>query len=146
MSRNRCACCGKPYGRRMTTTERFVVRIGEPLPRPKSNQPIIATRVWPPMPEDGGPAFPEDATSYTPIPDPAEDCSIYRAPQSHPPERRGRAVEYTMWDGESYYSGNGPFCTLRCALQFARDSWAAGYRRAALSEDAEHDALHSPRH
>ena len=34
----------------------------------------------------------------------------------------------TTWDGESYYTGYQPFCTLRCALQFGREAYRSGWR------------------
>lgn len=43
-------------------------------------------------------------------------------------EPRARLVR-TTWDGESYIVPYEPFCTLRCALSFARGAHRAGHRR-----------------
>ena len=29
-----------------------------------------------------------------------------------------------VWDGESWWTSYEPFCTLRCALAYARKAWA----------------------
>jgi hypothetical protein len=44
-------------------------------------------------------------------------------------ERRLESV--IVWDGESYAYVHWPFCTQRCAGEFAADAWKAGYRRSA---------------
>jgi hypothetical protein len=33
-----------------------------------------------------------------------------------------------VWDGQSWSGGYAPFCTLRCALDFARKAYRAGWR------------------
>lgn len=33
-------------------------------------------------------------------------------------------VRYDLWDGESYNAPCSPFCTLRCALKYARRAYA----------------------
>jgi len=32
-----------------------------------------------------------------------------------------------VWDGKSWLGGYSPFCTLRCALSYARKAYARGY-------------------
>ena len=35
-----------------------------------------------------------------------------------------RLYDVDVWDGKSWMGGYEPFCTLRCALQYARKAWA----------------------
>jgi hypothetical protein len=35
------------------------------------------------------------------------------------------AIKYGVWDGESWLSSYAPFCTLRCALDYARKAYCA---------------------
>jgi len=44
------------------------------------------------------------------------------------PEQSYMVTTRWIWDGESWWGGYKPFCTLRCALEFARKAFAAGYR------------------
>jgi hypothetical protein len=32
-------------------------------------------------------------------------------------------MDRSIWDGESYWHGYSPFCTLRCALDYARKAY-----------------------
>lgn len=36
--------------------------------------------------------------------------------------------EWTLWDGESYWGGNPPFCTNACAVELACAALRAGFR------------------
>ena len=37
---------------------------------------------------------------------------------------------WELWDGRSWHGGERPFCTLRCATDFARKAYEAGFRAA----------------
>jgi hypothetical protein len=46
--------------------------------------------------------------------------------QNHPDLNGGEARgAYHVWDGVSWFGGYPPFCTLRCALDYARKSYKA---------------------
>jgi hypothetical protein len=40
-----------------------------------------------------------------------------------------------IWNGETWWGGHKPFCTLRCALDFARKAFRAGYRPQQLEKN-----------
>lgn len=42
-----------------------------------------------------------------------------------------RRVLWTVWDGETFVTPYNPFCTLRCALSFARAAYETGTRLIA---------------
>jgi hypothetical protein len=43
--------------------------------------------------------------------------------------RERRLDSVIVWDGEHYVAKHWPFCTTRCAGEFASDAFQAGYRR-----------------
>ena len=45
------------------------------------------------------------------------------------PDQHSKIV--TVWDGESWIGGYDPFCTLTCALDYARRAYAYKQRRSA---------------
>ena len=117
-----CACCGKPYGNRDVRIEKIVVGIDEPIPPATSNLPMIKEEMTPSLGNeaggalvalDHGPEFYEGGRGW--------GFGKYIG-------RKGRRIIRTFWDGESYRSGYDPFCTLRCAHDFAQASYRAGYR------------------
>jgi len=40
----------------------------------------------------------------------------------------GRVISRDLWDGETWEASHRPFCTARCALDFARKAHAQGIR------------------
>jgi hypothetical protein len=118
-----CAYCGKKYGGRSLVIKTVVVEIGQPVPPHASNLPCIKTEYIPALPENGGPSTPDEAKSYVPMD--TDGGSIRMMSYNG---RKGRRITRHYWDGESYHSGYDPFCTLRCALGFAKASHKAGFR------------------
>jgi hypothetical protein len=47
----------------------------------------------------------------------------------------GQVDSVDTWDGVSYQHKYDPFCTLRCALQFARAAHMAGYYDPSISKE-----------
>ena len=94
-----CACCGKPYGERSYHYSSQRYAIGTPIPPYQGNHIVIEEHISP-------------------------------GPGMGPGNVAGASVSRTTWDGESYRakSGTDPFCTQRCALDFARGAHVAGYR------------------
>lgn len=128
MKRPICACCGKAYGHRIVKRQRQVVEIGQPIPRYTGNAILISETRWP-EPPVGRPDTPENATAYVPM-DKIAGARI----SPHYTGRKGREITWVTWDGESIGGGYDPFCTLRCALIFARAAHRAGYRAAASGD------------
>lgn len=97
-----CACCGQLYGKRDTERVRVNWRPskGEEMPPYRGNLKVVSiTRKPPRAPDDISNIYDDDA-----------QWAMYR-----------------VWDGTYWASGYDPFCTLRCALSFARKAHAAGY-------------------
>jgi hypothetical protein len=44
--------------------------------------------------------------------------------RKRPDESLARDID--VWDGRTWFGGYDPFCTLRCALEYARVAWARG--------------------
>lgn len=104
MSRPICVHCGDPYGRRSTHTETIKHRDGEPEPRYTGNGNVIKARSW----KTGQSRGSRGGAEFGP----------------------GEVVVVRdIWDGESWVGGYDPFCTLRCALSYARKA----YRRHGRS-------------
>ena len=126
----RCAFCGKLYGHRRVTEERIVVEIGQPIPGPKSNHLMVKEDMQPPLPKPGEPDEYRRG-GYVPM-DADPGSRLY---SGHYSGRKGRSVVRTFWDG-TYGTPYDPFCTLRCAQDFARAAYRAGYRITKKPVDA----------
>jgi hypothetical protein len=91
--RSKCVHCNKPYGSRITTS---------------------AQHKWP-VEEDEPPIQV----------DPGRIISG-RSRTRYPSYQGGRVHWvrwYRTWDGQSFYEPFRPFCTMRCALHYARRAW-----------------------
>jgi len=113
-----CVHCGQPYGRRATTDE--VVRWDTPTKEVEqfytdrlTGQTIITGKM---VVLDGEPNPPPRYTGNGIV---VKNGHAYLSGDNH------RMVMYrTIWDGESWVGGYEPFCTLRCALDYARKAYA----------------------
>ena len=93
-----CAHCGKPYGQRYAPSETVIYKSGEPYPEYKGNGIVIRVRIWNTGKSSGaigGRPFESDSTV------------AYR----------------DIWDGETYMGGCKPFCTNKCAIDYARKAF-----------------------
>jgi hypothetical protein len=92
-TRPRCVHCNEPYGSRITKN---------------------AKHEWPA--EEDEPPIPVDPW-----------CIISnRDRETYPSYRDGKHYRvrwYNTWDGLSFYEPFRPFCTMRCALHYARRAW-----------------------
>ncbi len=94
-----CIHCGKRYGSRNTKDEFVVYPVGTEMPRYQGNLQVVKTD-----------PFWHRGSGYA-------SGTIMGKPYGIN-DNIGR---YTLWDGESYYhSSAAPFCTLTCALDYAR--------------------------
>lgn len=109
----RCVCCSKPM-RRITTD------LYAPQPRPDSCAPIAGWRY------QGN--LRVVSRRYVMV-DPILNNFVI---SDDDPERTARAerrlYKVSLWDGKTYQASNGYFCTDRCAGQFAKAAYVAGYR------------------
>lgn len=130
MARPVCVHCGLPYGQRWTETSRETVEIGCPIPPYRGNGQVVREVIDPPLPPPGQP---DNPASYVPMdPDAYEQEQVGRTymRSGRYIGRKGRQVRREVWDGESYYGGQKPFCTHRCAHAFAVAAYNAGFRPA----------------
>jgi hypothetical protein len=125
MTRPICAHCGKPYGRRSTHNEDVRWPEGEPMPRYTGNGVVWKTS----EPHQLGlkAEFLADQAK--------RNASWGGLPRKEEPDPRFYTDEPTMhayrevWDGETWDGGYDPFCTLRCALAYARKAYSRERRR-----------------
>jgi hypothetical protein len=104
-----CVHCGAEYGRRDIKTEVVIWRDGE-MPPYRGNSVVIRTYT-----HHGKEAKPQ---AY----DGVAMCAPYKA---------GDRIAYRdLWDGETWTGGSAsPFCTLRCAHDYAVRAWRTGRAR-----------------
>ena len=94
-----CVHCGAVYGRRATKSENVVWPADKPMPEYRGNGIVVKTRMW----RSGGSSGRIEGVPFGP----------------------GDSVAYLdVWDGETWWGGYDPFCTLRCALDYARRAYA----------------------
>lgn len=114
-----CVHCGKPYGQRHTSTETVQWVDGERPPRYSGNGIVVkevgdgyvtATR-----------ALLE--THAMRLANPTRRAQAL-ADAAKVPAEKMRHDHRIIWDGVSWRGGYVPFCTLRCALDYARKAYA----------------------
>ena len=99
MSRPVCIHCGKFYGKRTTRSETVKWNDGEPKPEYRGNGIVVRERTW----QTGGFTGNWHGTEFGP-----HQTIAFRE----------------IWDGESWRGSSAdPFCTLRCALDYARETY-----------------------
>jgi hypothetical protein len=92
-----CVHCRKAYGLRVVTEEKVKRKIGEDKPEYQGNGFLVREVEW----QTG--ALVDPKGHYTP----ASEIVTYRK----------------IWDGVTYSGGYHPFCTLHCALAYARKAY-----------------------
>jgi hypothetical protein len=100
-----CVRCGKPYGRRRTTTESVKWLDGESKPKYHGNGIVLKERYHT---KTGTRALLERFHHKVPNDYVDNQHIAYRE----------------IWDGESWWGDYEPFCTLRCAFDYARKAYA----------------------
>jgi len=115
MPRLKCAYCGKNYGRRNITSE--TVRWSSPTKQVTTTSGGSVTVL-------DGPATPAPAYRGNGI--------VVKEHNAYLSADNGRMVmTRDIWDGETWIGGYAPFCTLRCALAYARAAYAAARKPLA---------------
>lgn len=135
MTKPICACCGKPYGARNTKSEQIFCPdddTGKPPVAPpyRGNGKVSRESYWPD--DDGwyaGHRSHEKVRETPPEPPTGnrfdQVAHMRRVMADHRP---GRSLTRTVWIPGDYRMPYEPFCTLICALAFARGSYRNGYR------------------
>jgi hypothetical protein len=121
-----CVHCGAQYGRRDTKTEEVRWPANEPMPAYRGNGVVV---------KSGEPRLLQLKSDVLAERERRRQGGGHWANATREPELDPRFYtdEPTMhvyrevWDGESWWGGYEPFCTLRCALDYARKA----HRRAA---------------
>jgi len=106
MARNVCVKCGKPYGHRAVT----VVKV-------TWDTPLFEVR------DHRGNVYQAAAEPPAKPPPYRGNGRVVRERFSYLSADTNKMVmEREVWDGESWIGGYEPFCTLRCALAYAREA------------------------
>lgn len=100
-----CGHCGAAYGWRHTATQTVTWPAGEAKPPYQGNGVVTRERMWHTAPH-------------------SSSGTVLGKSFGHDDNVMARDV----WDGETWWGGYEPFCTLRCALNYARKAYRAGYR------------------
>jgi hypothetical protein len=106
-----CVHCGNKYGSRKTTDERIEWDEGTQPPRYTGNLLHLRDR-WP-------------HSIVVKDPGPRDGVAT-----------RKMTATRELWDGISYYVPYYPFCTLRCALGYARKAYQKEYEHVAPKHKA----------
>jgi hypothetical protein len=114
-----CVHCGKPYGYREVTVENVRWPLGTECPAYKGNGIVLSE----------GPQYKtatRDAMRGLTMMSVNPDIRARQEVQlAELPERSEMVTSRRVWDGQTWRGGYTPFCTLRCALSYAR----AAYKR-----------------
>jgi hypothetical protein len=110
-----CVHCGASYGKRDLHTEEVRWPQGQPMPRYTGNGIVVKTGSASRLPLKAEfIAEQEKRAAFRPRE--APDPRFYTdEPTLH--------LYREVWDGESYWGGYKPFCTLHCALDYARRAY-----------------------
>ena len=126
MKRPTCVHCGKPYGKRHTKMQTLRWPVGQERPAYRGNGVVV--KEWDGY-QTNDKALMQSIADRTPNP-------TIRAVEQRKADATPDQVEFVaqreIWDGESWFGGYDPFCTLRCALNYARHAYA---QREALTRN-----------
>lgn len=100
-----CVHCGKVYGQRRTTTAVVVWHKDDERPRYRGNGIVLKDR------------------------GPHGEVSILQNALGRAKNSFDRYAFLDVWDGQSWWGGYEPFCTLRCALDYARRAYRRDRRK-----------------
>jgi hypothetical protein len=116
-----CVHCGAKYGQRHTVSQEVRWPANQPMPDYCGNGVVVKT---------GAVSKLRLKADY--LAEEAKRSMNHFARGRTPPDPRFYTDEPTLhayrevWDGVSWHGGYHPFCTLRCALEYARNAWRSG--------------------
>jgi len=126
--RPRCTVCARSYGARNTQLAAFYLAPDAPIPLYVGNRLLLCETIEVAKTYVGpGSARSGDRTTH---PTSAE----YRKPENW---EMVKTVSRETWDGEAYIGGYDPFCTLQCALAYARAAHKDGHRYKYQPKETE---------
>jgi len=117
--RPKCVCCGKPYGSRATKQQRVTWPLGEPMPAYRGNGIVVRTV------QHGKTVNRATVRAITMLSGNPEIRARQEAEIASAPEESVQIGYRDVWDGLTWHTPYRPFCTLRCALVYARASYEA---------------------
>lgn len=120
MARPICVHCGKAYGQR--TTREAIVRwpVEDKEPPPYRGNGIVLREHF-----HGKTPGQDMLRKILPTNSGHENHRKWNEQQiARAPEKSENVTIRTLWDGQSWHGGYDPFCTLRCALDYARTAYA----------------------
>ena len=117
MARPICAHCGNAYGHRATTSETVKWPLDQERPPYRGNGIVLKESV------PYKTANRETARGVTALSVNPKIRAMQEADLAKIPAESFYVATRTVWDGESYIGGYAPFCTLRCALDYARRAY-----------------------
>jgi hypothetical protein len=117
MPRPICVHCGNVYGQRDATAHQIRWPLNEERPPYQGNGVVI---------KDGHAYQTVSRNTYSRLmmksPNP-EILARQEAELAAMPEQSEMVATRWIWDGQSWSGGYPPFCTLRCALAYARKAY-----------------------
>jgi hypothetical protein len=118
-----CVHCGTPYGKRETTSQEVRWPLDTARPPYQGNGVVI---------EEGFEHKTPSRATYRGA-EMMSNIPILRAKQEAKlaalPKHSEMTATRWVWDGESWTGGHNPFCTLRCALDYARKAYNREQRK-----------------
>lgn len=110
-----CVHCGQAYGKRDLKTETVRWAFGDEPPAYRGNGVVVREKMR------------REAQPDLVTPESSREQGHWQAARAarEPIDQRGLLYR-EVWDGESWWGGYNPFCTLRCALSYARKAYAKG--------------------
>jgi hypothetical protein len=113
-----CVHCGARYGRRSITSETVKWPLGGSPPPYRGNGVVVKETVWREPLAPRARFETRRPTGYG-----GDHVNVIEAS-----EGQDGVMHRDVWDGESWWGGYEPFCTLRCALDYARKAWRRATR------------------
>lgn len=113
-----CVHCRKPYGRRDVESVTVKWPLGKPMPPYQGNGTIVKIgRAY--VTSNRG-----TVSGAVTLSSNASVRGFQEADLAKLPEHSENVTTLWVWDGKTYLGGYDPFCTLRCALSYARAAYA----------------------
>lgn len=113
-----CGHCGSPYGQRAVESQTIRWPVGEEMPPYRGNGKLMKVGHVGTAPNRA------DVRGVTMMSVNPQLRERQEADLARVPEHRYCHATIWTWDGETWHGGYAPFCTLRCALDYARQAYA----------------------
>jgi len=111
-----CVHCGAGYGQRYLTEEAVRWADGEEMPPYRGNAVVVRERYH-------GKTMSREAFLSLRMTSTPQLRKFAEADAAILPEKPMHVAYRWLWDGETYIGGCAPFCTNRCAIEYARKAY-----------------------